>query len=172
MPRGMSLDLGAVGKGISCDNLRDKLKSLNISGAVISVGGSIVTYGRKPDGSAWNVGIVNPHDTSSYIGTLTLTGDWSVSTSGDYERYVEADGIRYHHIIDPETGYPADAGLSSVTVMSHYGALSDALSTACFVLGTEKAQDLLEQYDAYAVMVEHSGKVILSEGAEQFFHNN
>lgn len=170
LPQGMQLDLGAVGKGIACDEVLAYLQSQpQVTGAVISVGGSILTYGEKPDGTPWNVGIVDPRDTSSYIGGLSLNGQWCVSTSGDYERYVEVGGKRYHHIIDPATGYPADAGLSSVTILSKDGALSDALSTACFVLGYEKALPLLETYEAYAVFIDKQGTVVLSPGIETWF---
>lgn len=172
LPKGMSLDLGAVGKGIACDKVLEYLKEQTVvQGAVISIGGSILTYGQKPDGSAWRVGIVDPWDTSSYMGSLVLEDEWCVSTSGDYERYVEKDGVRYHHIIDPSTGYPADAGLISVTVLSKDGCLSDALSTACFVLGAEKATVLLEKYDAYGVFVEKDGNVILTLGMEKFYES-
>ncbi len=170
LPEGMKLDLGAVGKGIACDEIFSYLQGQPaVSGAVISVGGSILTYGNKPGGKPWNIGIVNPDDPSSYIGGLTLEGKWCVSTSGDYERFVEVEGVRYHHIIDPATGFPADAGLGSVTVLSRSGALSDALSTACFVLGTEKSLSLLEDYDAFAVFVDHEGNITLSEGMEAYF---
>lgn len=170
IPEGTSLDLGAVGKGIACDKVLEFLKEQpDVRGAVISIGGSILTYGQKPDGSAWRVGIVAPRDTSSYMGSLVLKGEWCVSTSGDYERYVEKDGVRYHHIIDPATGYPADAGLISVTVLSKDGCLSDALSTACFVLGAEKAVELLEKYGAYGVLVEEDGNIILTPGMENYF---
>lgn len=170
LPEGMELDLGAVGKGIACDEILSFLQNQSqVQGAVISIGGSILTYGQKPDGKSWNVGIIDPFDPSSYLGSLTLDGQWCVSTSGDYERYVEVDGVRYHHIIDPSTGYPATAGLRSVTILSKDGCLSDALSTACFVLGKEEALKLLEKYEAYAVMVEEDGSIILSPGAEQYF---
>lgn len=169
LPQGMSLDFGAVGKGIACDRILTLLRNEEISGAVVSVGGSIITYGQKSDSSAWQIAILDPHDTSSYLGTLSLVGEWCVSTSGDYERYVEADGKRYHHILDPDTGYPADSGLRSVTVLCRDGCLSDALSTACFVLGKEEALKLLEKYEAYAVMVDRTGNVIVSEGMEAYF---
>lgn len=173
LTEGMQLDLGAAGKGIACDTVLTFLQSQpQVNGAIISVGGSILTYGEKPDGTPWNVGIVDPRDTSSYIGGLTLEGQWCVSTSGDYERYVEVEGKRYHHIIDPDTGYPTDAGLLSVTVLSPSGVLSDALSTACFVLGYEKALPLLKAYDAYGVFVDKQGNVKLTSGAEQYYKSH
>lgn len=170
LPERMQLDLGAAGKGIACDQVLTFLTSQpQVTGAVISVGGSILTYGKKPDGKPWNVGIVDPQDTSAYIGGLRLEGQWCVSTSGDYERFVEVDGKRYHHIIDPDTGYPADAGLCGVTILSRSGLLSDALSTACFVLGYEKSLPLLEDFDAYGMFVDRQGNVLLTPGMERYY---
>lgn len=171
LPEGMSLDLGAVGKGIACDRLRDCLEQEKVKGAVISVGGSILTYGSKPDGMPWQVGIVNPFDTDSLLGTLTLEGEWYISTSGDYERFVEVDGEVYHHIIDPDTGYPADSGLRSVTIVCKNGLLSDALSTACFVLGTQEGMKLAKSYDAEALFVDASGTIHMTEGMWKIFQS-
>lgn len=171
LPKDMKLDLGAVGKGVALTNIRQSLgEDSSVEGAVISVGGSILTYGAKPDGSSWKVAIVNPRDTASSIGYLDITGDWCISTSGDYERYVEVDGVRYHHILNPKTGYPADSGLSAVTVLSKDGLLSDALSTACFVLGEEKAVKLAEAYDADVLFVDCEGNVTMTEGMKPYFH--
>ena len=165
LPAGMQIDLGAVGKGLALAMLYQALQEqTDISGAVISAGGSILTYGTKPDASDWKVGIVNPFDSSQNIGVLSLQGTWYVATSGDYERYVEVDGVRYHHIIDPTTGYPADSGVRSVTILSHDGLLSDALSTACFVLGAEEGLKLAKMYDSEAVFVLDDGEMVLSEG--------
>lgn len=169
LPAGMQLDLGAVGKGMALDRILDRLKASKISGAVISVGGSVLTYGEKPDHTDWKVGIVNPLDTAEYIGILSLKGQWCVSTSGDYERYVEVDGVRCHHIIDPATGMPADSAVHSVTILTKDGLLSDALSTACFVLGTEKGMELARQYGAEALFVTTEGKIAMTEGMESFF---
>ncbi len=173
LPQGMQLDLGAVGKGIACDAVLTYLQSQpQVLGAVVSVGGSILTYGEKPDGTLWKIGIIDPQDPSTYIGGLSLKGQWCVSTSGDYERYVEVEGRRFHHILDPSTGYPADAGLSSVTILSKDGAISDALSTACFVLGYEKSLALLEAYGAYGVFVDKQGNVMCSPGMETWFRKS
>lgn len=165
MQEEMQLDLGAVGKGIALDRIKVYLQDQEeITGAVISAGGSVLTYGEKPDGTCWKVGVVNPADTSTNIGVLSLEGQWCVSTSGDYERYVEKDGIRYHHIIDPATGYPADSGVAGVTILSKDGFLSDALSTACFILGKEEGMKLAESYDAEVLFVEKDGSISMTEG--------
>lgn len=170
LPEGMQLDMGAVGKGVALDRILELLQGKdNIAGAIISVGGSILTYGEKPDGSCWRVGITDPADTGSNVGVLELTGQWCVSTSGDYERYVELDGVRYHHILDPGTGYPADSGVAGVTVLCREGVLSDALSTACFILGTEKGKTLAESYGAEALFVGKDGRIDMTEGMRQYF---
>lgn len=167
----MQLDLGAVGKGIALDRLKEYLEGCEeVSGAVISVGGSVLTYGVKADGAPWRVAVVNPVDTSKSLGYLELQGQWCISTSGDYERFVEINGVRYHHIIDPDTGYPADSGLRSVTILSRDGLLSDALSTACFILGQEKGQELAEAYDAEAMFVNQDGTVAMTEGMRRCVH--
>lgn len=168
MPQGMELDLGAVGKGAALEKILDFLERNRVRGAVISLGGSILTYGEKPDRSPWRVGIVDPRDTSSNIAMLSLKGQWCVSTSGDYERYVEAGGVRYHHIMDPDTGMPADSGVCSVTVLTKEGFLSDALSTACFILGVEKGMALAAQYGAETLFVTVDGSIFMSEGMNQY----
>ena len=173
MPEGMRLDLGAVGKGVALSRLRTLLEERpEVSGAVISLGGSILTYGVKPDGSPWRVAITNPFDTAETVGILSLEGQWCVSTSGDYERYVEADGVRYHHILDPATGYPADTRVRGVSILSKDGLLSDALSTACFILGPEKGMELAGRYGAEALFVMEDGELILSEGMKRYFTKN
>lgn len=169
LPAGMRLDLGAAGKGLAMDRILDSLKDSGISGAVISIGGAVLTYGDKPDHTEWKVGIINPMEPGEYMGILSLKGQWCVSTSGDYERYVEADGIRFHHIMDPATGMPADSGVRSVTILTRDGLLSDILSTACFVLGTEKGLELARQYGAEALFVTAEGETVMTEGMEGLF---
>lgn len=171
LPEYVQLDLGAVGKGIALDEIGQKLAGEeNIAAGVISVGGSILTYGIKPDQSPWRVGVVNPGDSAGNLGYLELTGQWCVSTSGDYERYVEVDGVRYHHIINPATGQPADSGVRGVTILSKDGLLSDALSTACFILGAEEGSRLAESFGAEALFVDYEGNIVMTEGMEQYFH--
>lgn len=171
LPEGMELDLGAVGKGIALDRILDRLREKDeITGATISLGGAVLTYGGKPDGKPWNVGVTNPADPSSYAGILSLEGEWFVSTSGDYERYAEAGGVRYHHIIDPSTGYPADSGVAGVTILAKDGFLSDALSTACFVLGAEEGMALAQSCGAEALFIAKDGSVAMSDGMRERFH--
>lgn len=170
LQEGMSLDLGAVGKGIALDQILGKLREDKaITGAIISLGGSVLTYGEKPEGTAWRVGIRDPFDEEANAGILSLKGEWCVSTSGDYERYAEKDGIRYHHILDPATGCPADSGVAGVTILSKSGFLSDALSTACFVLGPEEGIRLAESYGAEALFIGKDGKLEMSPGMKEYF---
>lgn len=171
LEKNTSIDLGAVGKGIGCDEAKVLLEQQgNVTGAVISVGGSILTYGEKEDGSPWSVAVTDPlHSGESYMGVLTLEGENYVSTSGNYEKYFEQDGVRYHHILNPSTGYPAESGLISVTVVTDNGLLSDGLSTACFVLGLSQGMELVEAYQAEAVFIDENYNVYVSEGIKDKF---
>ena len=166
-----TLDLGAVGKGIACDVAQNYLKQQKeVSGAVIAVGGSILLYGSKADGTNWNVAVQNPRGKDGEaMGVLSLSGTTNVSTSGDYEKYFMQNGKRYHHILDPSTGYPAESSLISVTVVSDNGLLSDGLSTACFVLGKEKGQKLLETYGAEGIFIDQNKKVTVTKGLKDKF---
>lgn len=169
VPEGMTIDLGAVGKGIACDEIKNILMEKEIPAAVISVGGSNLVWGEKDNGQAWLVGVTHPREEGTYLGYLRVDGDCYVATSGDYERYVLVDGERYHHIIDPVTGYPARSGLCSVTIVSDSGLLCDGLSTACFVLGKEKGMELAEQYGAEALFVEEDGSITMTEGMKSLW---
>lgn len=159
---GMKLDLGAVGKGLACDFIKNSLLGAGVKGAVVSVGGSICAFGsRNKAGDSWRIAIKHPREEGQFLGVINLKEGF-VSTSGDYEKYFEKDGKRYHHILDARTGYPAESGLQSVTVVCANGMISDALSTACFILGVEESQTLLEKYDASAVFVDAGGKITIS----------
>ena len=162
MPEGVTLDLGAAGKGIGCDAAKKILDAdKNVSGMILNLGGSsVMSYGSKPDGSAWQVAVTDPRDTEGdYLGVVTLNGTEFLSTSGDYEKYFIEDGVRYHHILDPATGYPARSGLTSVTVVCDDGLNADGLSTACFVLGKEKAEEYLKKIKD-EVMILHTANGI------------
>ena len=167
LEKGATLDLGATGKGIGCDVVSDFLKTQeDVSGMILNLGGSsVMTYGEKPDGSSWKVALTDPRDTEGdYLGAITLDANQFLSTSGDYEIYFIEDGIRYHHILDPKTGYPVQNGLTSVTIVCDQGYLADGLSTACFVLGLDAAKPLLEKYDAEAVFVDEDKNVYVTSG--------
>ena len=160
---GILLELGSIGKGYALDRIRETLaeegRDTLFQGGVVALGGSILTFGEKADKAPWKVGIKDPSDPSGIIGYLRLEGEWYVSTSGDYERYFEMEGRRYSHLLDPSTGYPVDNELASVTILAKNGLLSDALSTACFVMGEEGAKRLAEQYDVMIVLVTKQGEI-------------
>ena len=162
---GMKIDLGGIAKGYTSSKVMDIFKENGISSAVISLGGNVQTLNGKPDGSDWRVAVENPADTGSYIGVLSIK-DKAVITSGGYERYFKQDGKTYHHIIDPATGYPADNGLISVTIVSDDGTLADGLSTSLFIMGEEKAaQFWKENSEKFETIMETAdGKLYVTEG--------
>ena len=132
------IDLGGIAKGYAGGAVRDILTEHGVTSAVIDLGGDVGLLGTKPDGSDWRVAVKDPADPTQFLGVLSAA-DIFVVTSGIYERGFEENGVRYHHILDPHTGSPAESGLVSVTVVCADGAWADALSTACFVLGEEKS---------------------------------
>lgn len=157
------VDLGAIGKGAACDTAIQTYKENGVESAVVSVGGSVGVLGRKVNGKDWDIGIRDPQksmqgDKNATMGTLSLH-DSFVSTSGVYEKYFIKDNKVYHHILDPKTGYPVDNNLMSVTVVCDNGAVSDALTTACFVLGKDNSSNLLNHYNALAIFIDKENNV-------------
>jgi thiamine biosynthesis lipoprotein len=162
--KNQSLDLGAVGKGAACDRVSNALNKTKVKSAVISVGGSLLLYGNKE----FTIGIVNPTDDTTYMGTLKLS-DTCISTSGNYEKTFVENGVTYHHILDPKTGYPTSNDLSGVTVICKSGIVSDALSTACYILGYDNSLALLKKYDAQAVFIYSDKSVKYTDGLKDVF---
>lgn len=161
IPEGSVIDFGSAGKGIGLDVIRDTvLKKSRVSRAVVSLGGSVLTYGKKD----FRVAVNDPFEGGT-MAVITLPA-CCVSTSGSYERFFEQGGRRYHHILDPETGYPVDNGLVSVTVVSQSGILSDALSTACFACGLKKGMELALAYGCDALFIDSDKNVYITEGLE------
>ncbi|MBO7668025.1 MAG: FAD:protein FMN transferase [Firmicutes bacterium] len=164
------LELGAVAKGYIADRVAELLKQQGVSSAVIDLGGNVVTLGTKPGGEAWKIGVQQPfgEERSELIGLIKAEGDLSLVTSGVYERNFEQDGVLYHHILDPRTGFPADTDVSGVTVVSASSARGDALSTVCLLLGLEEGSRLLEADPDVlgAVWVMSSGEVRVQGGVD------
>ena len=166
---GASLDLGGIAKGYALDKTAENLRRMGVSSALIDLGGSIAVVGRKPDGRKYRIGVRDPlGEANDYIATVELEEIFT-STSGVYEKYFIKDGVRYHHILDPETGRPAESGLFSAMIVSQSGILTDAYSTALFVLGPEKGLEFAEQNGIDALFVTEDKKIIMTGGfAEKY----
>lgn len=166
---GMMLDLGSVGKGYAGDLAAQVLKNHGITSAVLDLGGNVQTVGAKPDGSPWRLGLRDPFS-DGVLGVLEVT-DQAVVTSGAYERYfVGEGGKRYGHIIDPSTGYPAESGLASVTVVAGEGLLCDALSTSLYVMGADQAINYWRQHRNFdMILISEDKEIYLTGGIADRF---
>ncbi len=163
---GMELDLGGIAKGYAADKAVEAIKSKGIKAALVAIAGDIKGYGIRPDGEAWRVGVQNPrqNDKDDELLTSLYLNDEAISTSGDYFRFFTKEGKRYHHIIDPRTGYPAESNVISVSVIASEGYVSDGISTGVFVLGTEEGIELLESMGIEGILVDSEMKVFLTNG--------
>ncbi len=168
---GQKINLGAIAKGFITNKLVDILKEEEVGSALINLGGNIYAHGKKPTGKLWQIAVRSPETPEEYIGVLSVE-DTAIVTSGDYERSFFADGERYHHIINPVTGYPAKSGLRSVTIITPDAELADVLSTQCFILGFESSKPLLESCNALAIFVTEDNKVFFSKALEDIFSFN
>ncbi len=167
---GAGIDLGGIAKGRAAEVLASRAGAYEVDSALLNLGGNIRTLGRKPDGSDWKIGIRDPEDGSSLLGVLTLAGSGCVVTSGAYERSFTEDGVTYGHILNGTTGYPAEGDLVSVSVTGTDAARADALSTALFVMGREKAAAFwAERRDFDMVLLDRDGTVWISAGIESSF---
>lgn len=169
----MKIDLGGIAKGYTSSRVMQIFKECGVTSGLVSLGGNVQALGTKTDGTAWQIAIENPDKSSDYIGVVSVK-DKAVITSGGYERYFEKNGKTYHHILDPETGYPAESGLKSVTIVSDDGTLADALSTSLFVMGKEKALDYWREHknEFDTVLVEDNGDITITGGLEKIFKSN
>jgi thiamine biosynthesis lipoprotein len=166
----MAVDVGAIAKGYAADQAARILMDAGVEHALLDFGGNILTIGNKPDGSQWRIGIQHPEESrNQYLGILEGV-DETIVTSGPYERYFIEEGVRYHHILDRRTGYPARNGLLSATIVAEESMRADALSTATFVLGMEEAQELvLSLEDVEAIFVTEEQEVWVSPGLRERF---
>lgn len=179
MDPNQKLDLGAVAKGYMLDLVYDEyLRSdKEDTFAIVQVGGSTMIVGSKSDGSSWKIGVRDPFgNVDDVICSIEFTKEdmsaadkYCISTSGDYEKYIDVDGVRYHHILDPKTGYPVDNGLTSVTVVCPNGLASDAYSTALYVMGEQKATEYVEAHSEEiigAIFIDKDGSINVTSGLE------
>lgn len=167
---GQIADLGGIAKGHAGDEAIAIYRKHGVKSAYINLGGNVVVLGKKPDGTPWRIGIQNPRGPSqSYLGIVTVE-DKAVVSSGDYERYFEKDGVRYHHILDPKTGYPASSGLIGTSIIADVSMDADALSTATFVLGLEKGMKLVNSLQGVeAIFVTEEKEIYVTEGLKGNF---
>ncbi|MBN2050373.1 MAG: FAD:protein FMN transferase [Spirochaetales bacterium] len=170
---GQAIDLGGVGKGFAGDSLRRLLQNFDVTSAYSNLGGHVVTLGTKPDGSPWRVGIQHPRYTGRLIGSVSVENK-AVVTSGDYRRFTaDAQGKRYHHILNPATGYPSESGLISVSVVSEQSLQADLLSTLLFVAGLKKGCNLLRRLpEMEAVFVDSEMNVFITPGLQGRFRGD
>lgn len=164
-----AIDLGAIAKGYIADRIKDYLLSEGVNSAVINLGGNVLLVGSKPDGSVFKIGVQKPFE--HYSETIAVAGvkDLSIVSSGIYERFFREDGVLYHHILNPFTGYPYVNDLTSVTIISPLSVDGDGLSTTCFALGLEKGLELINSMDGvYAMFITEDNELHYSEGFEDF----
>ena len=167
---GMMIDFGGIAKGYTSSCLMDIYRDYGVESACVSLGGNVHVLGCKPDGSKWRVAVRDPEDSSSYMGILSIS-DSAVITSGAYERYFEQDGEVYHHILDPETGHPADSGIISSTIVTNDGTLADALSTAVYVMGLDAAVNMWREHsnDLQMIIMTEDHNIYITKGLEESF---
>lgn len=161
----MTLDFNAVAQGYTADLIGKFLESKGIYNYLVDVGGEIMARGTKPNGDEWTIGIEKPaenYDSERSVQITIQLKDKGIVTSGNYRKYVEKDGVRYSHSIDPKTGYPVEHNLLSATVIADNASWADCLATICMIVGKEKASKLLENQDgveAYFIFVDDDGKI-------------
>lgn len=168
---GQVVDLGAIAKGYAGDEVINVFKKYGIKSAFVNLGGNVVTLGSKPDGTPWKIGIKDPRPAAEgdQIGVLQVDNK-SVVTSGDYERYVIKNNVRYHHILDPRTGYPSKSGLISVTIVANISIDADALSTSVFILGLDKGMALIRSLQGVdAIMITEDKQIVITPGIKDNF---
>lgn len=165
-PKETVIDLGGIAKGYAADKVVELYHEKGVESAIINLGGNVYAIGKKPDGTRFKIGVADPENSADYFAIVELE-DMALVTSGAYERNFTQDGILYHHILDPETGYPSDSDLKSVSIICKESAVADALSTSVFILGSEKGLELIKQFSGVdAILVTNDNKVIVTEGIQ------
>ena len=168
LDEGQAIDLGGIAKGFTSQRLMEVFRDNGVESAIVSLGGNIQCLGSKPDGSPWRIGVKDPVNPETGLSAIVQIVDKAVITSGGYERFFvdEATGTTYRHIIDPATGYPAENGLSSVSIVTSDGMLGDGLSTALYIMGLEKAAGYWrahsEEFDA--ILIDNDGNLYVTAG--------
>ncbi len=163
--KGMKIGFGGIGKGYAADRAKALMQSKGVEAGIINASGDMNCWGKQPNGKAWEVAITNPMDKNKAFGLLAIN-DEAVVTSGDYEKFVEFNGKRYAHIINPKTGYPA-SGIISVTVFAPKAELADALATSIFVMGIEAGLDRINQLpNVEAIIIDDKGNIFESDNIE------
>lgn len=167
---GMIMDLGAIAKGYIADEVKSIILDHGYESAIINLGGNVLMVGNKPNSASWSVGVRNPlSDSSSHLGILSLN-DNSIVSSGVYERFFEENGVRYHHLINPKTGYPEQNELMAVSIISNESMIGDALSTAVFVMGLDQGYDLVESLDGVeAIFILRDMRVVVTPDLKASF---
>ncbi|GIM29537.1 FAD:protein FMN transferase [Clostridium polyendosporum] len=164
------IDVGGIAKGYAADEVKNIFKKNKIQSALIDLGGNIFAYRSKPDGTQWNIGIQDPFSFTGEYGGIVSVKNKSIVTSGNYERYFIKDGKRFHHIIDPRTGYPSENGVISVTIISDYSIDGDALSTCAYVMGLDKGIKLIESLEGVdAIFITEDKKIHVTSGVKNNF---
>ncbi|MCY6372661.1 FAD:protein FMN transferase [Clostridium ganghwense] len=166
----MFIDLGGIAKGYAADVLANVLKSKKIESAIINLGGNVYALGSKPNGKTWNIGIQNPFEPrGKHLGILNINNK-SIVTSGVYERFLEKNGKRYHHILSPFTGYPVENSLVSITIIADNSIDADGLSTTVFSLGLDAGRELVESLDGIdAIFVTNKKEVYTTSSLKNNF---
>ena len=163
--KGMGLHLGAIAKGYAVDRAIKILKESNIHHALVNAGGDLKTLGLRPDQTAWKIGLQHPRKPESLLASFSLSGK-AAATSGDYQKYFDHEGTRYHHILNPKTGYPVP-GVMSAMVVAETVMDADALSTALFVMGAKRGLAFINSLnDTEGILVDQDKTPYLSQGME------
>lgn len=169
LAKGMEIDLGGIAKGYTSDKLIEMFRERGVDSAIVSLGGNVQTLGCKPDGSLWKVALEDPFGSDEYAAVVEVE-EKAVISAGGYERYFDEGGVRYHHILDPRSGYPSQSGLAMVTVIDDEGVRADGLATALYIMGLDRAIDFWQDRgDFEAVFITDNGNIYITPGIKDHF---